>query len=167
MLGGSENVSRERGRADGGLALVAPVAAELGCCQPLPPPLRCHPAAVASTPAAAGHQAGVCAGGGQLVWPSGGSHHRCPPTFPPGQLAGVCPWPEQSSAARGSRESAIVGLLKLLALLSIAIPAVPAVPAVPVTPILPAAAVRKALAAGMFINAAKLTDEMQVKLSGG
>jgi hypothetical protein len=57
-----------------------------------------------------------------------------------------------------------VGLLKLLELLSIAIPAVPAVPA---TPILPAAAVRKALAAGMFINAAKLTDEMQVKLSGG
>ena len=52
----------------------------------------------------------------------------------------------------------------MLELLSIAIPAVPAVPA---TPILPAAAVRKALAAGMFINAAKLTDEMQVKLSGG
>lgn len=57
-----------------------------------------------------------------------------------------------------------MGLPKLLELLSIAIPAVPAVPA---TPILPAAAVRKALAAGMFINAAKLTDEMQVKLSGG
>ena len=60
-----------------------------------------------------------------------------------------------------------MGLPKLLELLSIAIPAVPAVPAVPATPILPAAAVRKALAAGMFINAAKLTDEMQVKLSGG
>ena len=37
------------------------------CCPPLPPPLCCHPAAAASASAAAGHQAGVRAGGGQLV----------------------------------------------------------------------------------------------------
>ena len=43
----------------------------------------------------------------------------------------------------------------------------PSLPAVGINVWLsPCPAVRKALAAGLFINAAKLTDELQVKLSG-
>lgn len=60
----------------------------------------------------------------------------------------------------------------LLLLLGLGSPALrirwPSLPAVAVNVWLcrPAPAVRKALAAGLFINAAKLTDELQVKLSG-